>query len=338
MKIASGRLIMSTKSFEKLELSTQILITEALKRGVEVDVLDRKDNFIRLKKGNKVEYVKQATKTSADTYITPLIMENKEMTKLILKEHGINVPKSTTVTHVEEALKKYSDFRGNDIVIKPKSTNFGEGVLILKDLKSQEDYKSAVEQALKYDSSVMIEEFIPGKEYRFLVIVGEVVGIMHRVPANVVGDGLHSIRELVAEKNKSPLRGNGHVTPLEKISTGTVEENHLASQGKDADSVPEKGEVVYLRQNSNISTGGDSIDFTDDVLDDYKVIAVDSARAVNAKICGVDMIIQDVKAKPDENNHSIIELNFNPVLYPHDFPCQGQNRHVEKKVLDLLGF
>ena len=329
---------MSTKNFEGLELSTQILITEALKRGVEVDVLDWEDNFIRLKKGNKVEYVKQATKTSADTYITPLIMENKEVTKLILKEHGINVPKSTTVDNVEEALKRYPKFHGRDIVVKPKSTNFGEGVLILRGLKSHENYKSAVEQALKYDNSVMIEEFILGKEYRFLVIAGEVLGVMHRVPANVVGDGLQSIRELVAEKNKSPLRGNGHVTPLEKISMGIVEENHLASQGKDANFVPEKGEVVYLRQNSNISTGGDSIDFTDDVLDEYKTIAVDSARAVNAKICGVDMIIQDVKAKPDENNHSIIELNFNPVLYPHNFPCQGQNRHVEKKVLDLLGF
>jgi glutamate--cysteine ligase len=329
---------MLIKSFEGLELSTQILITEALTRGVEVEVLDRDDNFIRLKKGNKVEYVKQATKTSADTYITPSIMGNKEVTKLILKEHGINVPESITVKDLDEALKKYSDFLGNDIVIKPKSTNFGEGVLILKDLKSQEDYKSAVAQALKYDSSVMIEEFIPGKEYRFLVIAGEVVGVMHRVPANVMGDGLHSIRELVAEKNKSPQRGKGHVTPLEKISIETVEENHLASQRKDADSVPEKGEVVYLRQNSNISTGGDSIDFTDEMLNDYKIIAVDSARAVGAKICGVDMIIQDVKEKPDENNHSIIELNFNPVLYPHNFPCQGQNRHVERKVLDLLGF
>lgn len=329
---------MLTKNFEGLELSTQILITEALARGVEVDVLDWDDNFIRLKKGNKVEYVKQATKTSADTYVTPLIMENKEVTKLILKEHGINVPQSTTVKDLEEALKKYPNLQGRDIVIKPKSTNFGEGVLILRDLESQENYKTAVEQALRYDSSVMIEDFIEGKEYRFLVIQEEVVGVMHRVPANVVGDGLHSIRELVAEKNKSPMRGKGHVTPLEKISIGTVEENHLASQRKDANSVPERGEVVYLRQNSNISTGGDSIDFTDEMLKDYKIIAVNSARAVGAKICGVDMIILDVKAKPDESNHSIIELNFNPVLYPHDFPCQGQNRQVEKKVLDLLGF
>ncbi|AEG18129.1 bifunctional glutamate--cysteine ligase GshA/glutathione synthetase GshB [Methanobacterium paludis] len=329
---------MSIKSYEGLELSTQILIQEALNRGIEVDVLDRDDNFIRLKKDNKFEYVKQASKTSADTYVAPLIMENKEVTKIVLKEHGINVPKSITVNDVNEAVKKYSDFVGKDIVIKPKSTNFGQGILILKELKSQEDYRSAVTQALKYDSSIMIEEFIQGKEYRFLVIGDEVVAVMHRVPANVVGDGVHSIRELVDKKNKSPLRGKGHVTPLEKISIGIVEKNYIASQKKDIFYVPQNGEIVYLRENSNISTGGDSIDCTDEMSKQYKIIAVNSAKAVGAKICGADMIIRDVKAKPDKKNHSIIELNFNPVLYAHNFPFKGQNRHVEKNVLDLLGF
>ncbi|MCE7698300.1 MAG: bifunctional glutamate--cysteine ligase GshA/glutathione synthetase GshB, partial [Methanobacterium paludis] len=283
---------MSIKSYEGLELSTQIVIQEALNRGIEVDVLDRDDNFIRLKKNNKVEYVKQASKTSADTYIAPLIMENKEVTKIVLKEHGINVPKSITVKDVNEAVKKYSDFVGKDTVIKPKSTNFGQGVLILKELKSQEDYRSAVAQALKYDSSIMIEEFIQGKEYRFLVIGDEVVAVMHRVPANVVGDGVHSIRELVDKKNKSPLRGEGHVTPLEKISIGIVEKNYLASQKKDVFYVLQNGEIVYLRENSNISTGGDSIDCTDEMSKQYKIIAVNSAKAVGAKICGADMIIQ----------------------------------------------
>lgn len=309
-----------------------------MNRSIEIDVLDSDDNFIRLKKGNKVEYVKQATKTSADTYIAPLIMENKEVTKMVLKEHGINVPMSVTVKHVDDAMEKYSDLVGKDIVIKPKSTNFGEGVLILKDLKSKEDYNTAIVRALKYDNSVMIEEFIEGKEYRFLVIGEEVVAILNRDPANVVGNGVQNIEELVHEKNKSPQRGKGHVTPLEKISIGLIEENYLANQDKDLYYVPNNGEIVYLRENSNISTGGDSIDYTDEILDDYKIIAVNSAKAVGAKICGADIIIQDVKAEPTKNNHSIIELNFNPILYAHDFPYKGQNRYVERKLLDLLGF
>ena len=325
-------------NYKQLELSTQIIIKEALKRNIDVEILDEDDNFIRLKKGGRVEYIKQATKTSADTYIVALIMENKELTKLILKEHDINVPSGITLNHIDEALSKYPDFISKDIVIKPKSTNFGEGVSILKGLKSKEDYVRAVKEALNYDNHILIEEFIPGKEYRFLVIDDEVAAVMHRVPANVVGDGVHNIKELVDEKNKDPRRGKGHITPLEKINIGPIEENNLASQNKDISYVPSNGEIVYLRENSNISTGGDSIDFTDDINDQYKEIAVDASKAVEAKICGVDMIIQDVKAKPDKNNHSIIELNFNPVLYPHNFPYKGQNRHVEEKVLDLLGF
>ncbi len=329
---------MLTRSYKELELSTQIIIDGALSRGIEVDVLDWDDNFIRLKKGNKVEYVKQGTKTSVDTYIAALIMENKDVTKIILKEHGLNVPESTTVKLVDEAVKKFSNFFGKDIVIKPKSTNFGLGITILKKLRSEEDYRFAIRQALNYDSSVMIEEFIPGKEYRFLVVGDEVAAILHRVPANVVGNGSLNIKELVDEKNQNPMRGRGYVTPLEKIDLGSFERDYLTSQGKDVNYVPIDGEVVYLRENSNLSTGGDSIDFTDDILDDYKIIAVKSAKAVGAKICGADIIISDVKTKPNKNNHSIIELNFNPILHAHAYPYKGQNRHVENNVLDLLGF
>ena len=329
---------MLTNNYKELELSTQIIIEGALNRGIEVEVLDWDDNFIRLKKDNKVEYVKQGTKTSLDTYITPLIMENKEVTKIILKENGINVPESITIKLVDEASKKYQNFLGRDIVIKPKSTNFGLGVTILKNLSSEKDYMIAIKQAFNYDSSVMVEEFIPGKEYRFLVLGDEVAAILHRVPANVVGNGLLNIKELVDEKNKNPMRGRSYITPLEKIDLDTFERDYLTSQGKDINYVPSDGEVVYLRENSNLSTGGDSIDYTDDILDEYKLIAVESAKAVGAKICGADIIIRDVKARPDKNNHSIIELNFNPILHAHAYPYKGQNRHVENNVLDLLGF
>ena len=324
--------------YEELELSTQILITEALQRGIEVEVLDKGDNFIRLIRGNRIEYVKQATRTAADTYIAPLIMENKEVTKLILKEEGIQVPDGVTVQSVSDACYRYRQFAGKDVVIKPKTTNFGKGVTILKGSYSEAVFLQAVEGALQCDSSVMIETFIPGKEYRFLVIGHEVVAILHRIPANVRGDGTHTITELVVQKNKNPLRGEGYVTPLEKIRLGAVETAFLALEGKDINWVPPDGEVVYLRENSNISTGGDSIDVTEDIGEPYKEIALKAAAAVGAKICGADIIIQDIQAKPNEANYSVIELNFNPALHIHNFPYQGKNRQVEKRVLDLLGF
>jgi glutamate--cysteine ligase len=265
-------------------------------------------------------------------------MENKELTKLILREHDINVPDSVTVKNLDDGLLMYSDFENKDIVIKPKSANFGEGVLIIKDLKSKEVYANAIKDAFNYSKDVLIEDYVAGEEYRFLVVTDEVLAVMYRVPANVKGDGIHNIQELVDEKNLDPRRGKGYLTPLEKIEIGPIEMHNLNAQNIDVDHVPKLGEVVYLRENSNLSTGGDSIDFTDEVHEEYKQIAIKSAEAVEAKICGVDIIIPDVKAKPDKNNHSIIELNFNPVIYPHNFPYIGQNRRVEKKILDLLKF
>ncbi len=324
--------------YKKLELSTQILIKEALNRGIKVDVLDWDDNFIRLSNGEKTEYVKQATKTSVDTYIAPLIMENKEVTKIILKEHGMRVPEGFTVRTVEEGLKIADSFKGKSIVIKPKSTNFGKGVQILAKNATEKEYRFSLEYAFGYDSSVLIEEFISGNEYRFLVIGDEVVGILHRVPANVTGDGIQSISELVVEKNKDPLRGKGYVTPLEKINLGVTEKEYLSQQGKNIDYIPANGETVYLRENSNISTGGDSLDFTDEIREEYKTIAVKAAKSVGAKICGADIIIKDITAAPDISNYGIIELNFNPAIHIHDYPYKGVNRKVEDKILSLLGF
>lgn len=329
---------MFTEMNKNLELSTQLIIKEALNRNIEVDVLDPNDNFIRLKRGNKIEYVKQATRTSLDTYIAPLIMENKLVTKTLLKEQGFHVPDGITVTSKEEADQRWEDFIDQDIVVKPQNTNFGIGITILTSNRLKERYMNAIEQALEHDPTAIIEEFVPGKEYRFLVIGEEVAAILHRIPANVKGDGIHTINELVQEKNKNPLRGEGYHTPFEKIRLGRIEKDFLASQGRTIEDIPNVGETIYLRKNSNISTGGESIDFTDEILKEYKTIAVNAVKAVGAKISGVDMIIKDIYAMPNSRNHSIIELNFNPAIHIHDFPYEGQNRHVEKKILDLLGF
>jgi len=324
--------------YKALELSTKLIIDEALRRNIDVEVLDEADNIIRLRKGDKIEYVKKATMTSLDNYIVPLLMENKEVTKTILREHGLPVPDGIVVDSVAEANKSFNQFQGKAIVVKPKSTNFGLGVQMLNEDVSLSEFTNAVKQAFTFDKTVMIERFIPGKEFRFLVIDDQVIAILHRIPANVTGDGMLTIEELITKKNDDPLRGKGHVTPFECIVLGKIELECLRMQGKDKSYIPKKGEAVYLRENSNVSTGGDSIDYTDDVIDGYKDIAIKAVKALGAKICGLDMIIADVKTAPNKDNHSIIELNFNPAIYMHNFPYQGTNRHVERKVLDILGY
>lgn len=324
------------KGYEDMELSTQILLKEAVKRGITIELLDRADNFVALKKYGETEYVKQATKTTKDNYISVLLMENKVVTKKILKDKGINVPMGGEWYQLEDALCHLSDLKNKPIVIKPKSTNFGKGISIFPEGTKEEDLESAFKEAFKHDNTVLVEEFIKGKEYRFLVIGEEVVGILHRVPANVVGDGVHTIKELVSLKNQDPLRGKGYRRPLEKIHLDETARLFLKAQGLDFESIPEEGRCIYLRENSNISTGGDSIDYTDLICDHFKQLAVEASHAVGAKICGVDMMIENVA--DSKSSYAVIELNFNPAIHIHSYPYKGKERNIAHKILKLLGF
>ncbi len=324
------------RGYEDMELSTQILIKDAIKRGIGIEIVDRDENFIALTDGIKTEYVKQATKTSLDSYSTVLVMENKLVTKEVLRRAGIRVPNGGSYHTLREAVMAYEQYNAKQIVIKPKSTNFGLGITIFKDTFSKEDYEKALEIAFHHDNTVLVEEFLSGKEYRFLVMGDEVTGILHRVPANVQGDGQSSIAELVTKKNKDPLRGKGYKTPLEKIQLGESEALFLKGQGKDFDYIPAEEEVVYLRENSNISTGGDSLDFTDAIPESYKKLAIQSAKAAGATICGVDMMIDDPTVNVSEQNYGIIELNFNPAIHIHCFPYKGENRKAGERILQLL--
>jgi D-alanine-D-alanine ligase-like ATP-grasp enzyme len=326
-----------TPGFETLELSTQLVVKEALRRGHAVDVLDAASCFIRIRGNGRIEYLRQATRTSADSYVSPLIMENKKVTKLLLHEAGLRVPDGRDYRDLAALRADYAFWRGRDTVVKPNATNFGVAVALLPAPIAEGDYVAAAEAALAEDDTVLVEEMLHGQEYRLLVIGDAVRATLKRVPARVIGDGQSSIATLVHRKNDDPLRGKGYRSPLERLRLGAEEAAHLRAQGLSFDSVPPAGSEVFLRRNSNISTGGDSIDVTAAMHPGYRDLALAAAAAVGARICGVDMIVRDLVTGPTAGNYGVIELNFNPALHIHDFPFQGDNRQVEAHVLDLLG-
>ncbi len=319
--------------YEDLELSTQLLIKESVKRGINVDILDYYDNFIRLTNGEHQEIVKQATKTSVDGYVNILAMENKVVTKNILRENDIVVPDGKEFVDVELALMYALELKGN-FVVKPKSTNFGIGISIFKEAVEESVIVNAIEHAFKYDKTILIEKFISGDEYRFLVIDGKVSGILNRVPANVIGDGKSTITELVNVKNQDSLRGVGYSRPLEKIKIDDVCIEFLAQQELTPSTVLPKDQKVYLRENSNISTGGDSIDYTDEMHPYFKQLAIDATKAFDVVFCGVDIMIEDIH-NPD-SQYGVIEVNFNPAIHIHSFPYKGKERNIASDVLKAL--
>lgn len=327
------------KGFESMELSTQLIMFDVIQKGIKLEILDENDQFLKLSLGDHTEYVKNGNMTSKDNYIVPLAMENKTVTKKILRQAGFPVPDGAEFHCLEEALDGFARFsHTKGIVIKPKSTNFGLGISIFKDGFSRDDYIKAVELAFAEDDSILVEDYIVGTEYRFFVLEGETLAVLLRQPANVIGDGHSTIKELVNKKNSNPLRGTGHRSPLEKIELGEIERLMLEQQGYTPDSIPDKDSRINLRENSNISTGGDSIDIAEQMHPSYLELAAHMAKAMGAWVCGVDLIIPDYREpySKEAANATCIELNFNPLMYMHTYCSQGPGQIVSTRVIEKL--
>ena len=326
------------KGYEEMELSTQMLLFDAIQKGLHFEILDEQDQFLKLWHKDHVEYVKNGNMTSKDNYVVPLAMANKTVTKKILADAGFPVPAGDEFTSLEQGLAYYPLIKGKQIVVKPKSTNFGLGISIFQEPASLDNYKKALEIAFAEDTAVLVEEFIPGTEYRFFILDGRCEAVLLRVAANVVGDGKHTIRELVAQKNANPLRGRDHRSPLEIIELGDIEQLMLTQQGYAPDDILPEGKKVNLRRNSNISTGGDSIDVTETMDSSYQELAAAMATSMGAWACGVDLIIPD-KTQPaskEKPHFTCIELNFNPAMYIHTYCAEGPGQAITPKILDKL--
>lgn len=326
------------KGYENMELSTQMLLFDAIQKGVQVEILDESDQFLKLQHKDHIEYVKNGNMTSKDNYIVPLAMANKTVTKKILSAAGFPVPAGAEFSTLEEGIAYYPFIKAKSIVIKPKSTNFGLGISIFQEPTNLDSYQKALEIAFSEDSSVLVEEFIAGTEYRFFVLDGKCEAVLLRLPANVRGDDRHTIRELVATKNTNPLRGRDHRSPLERIKLGEIELLMLEQQGYKADDILPQGVQVFLRRNSNISTGGDSIDMTEAMHPSYKKLAAEMATAIGAWVCGVDLIIPNstLPANKKEPNCTCIELNFNPSMYMHTYCAEGSGQSITPNILAKL--
>lgn len=323
--------------FEKYELSTQDLLKHAIRAGIKIEELDPSENLLLLSYHDHSEYIRNGNMTRLDTQISYFVMENKVATKKILAKDGIQVPAGTSFDSFNAASAYFSQITFNEFVVKPKNTNYGLGISIFKSMPSKDNYDEALRIAFDEDDTVLIEAFAHGTELRFYVQNQEVKAVCERVAAHVVGDGSSTINELIDLTNSDPLRGPKHQTPLTSILKGREERLQLAAQNLTLDSVPDENQIIYLRENSNISTGGISIDRTEDVHPDYMNIAIQSANLLGANFCGVDIIIEDyTKPVQQLGDYSVIEANFNPAMMIHLFPGKGKARPLGKEVLRQL--
>ncbi|NOT69078.1 MAG: cyanophycin synthetase [Methylophilaceae bacterium] len=316
---------------ERLGPSTGAIVQAAAARHIPFRRLTR-GSLVQFGWGSKQRRI-QAAETDRSSAIAESIAQDKELTKKLLSAAGVPVPNGRTVTDADDAWAAMSEINA-PVVVKPADGNQGKGVTV--NIASREGLELAYAAARKISAEVLVERFIPGNDFRLLVVGNRLVAAARRDPPLVIGDGVHSVRDLVARVNRDPRRGEGHATSLTKIRFDEIALASLATQELNADSVPGKGARVQLRNNANLSTGGSATDVTDNVHPELAASAVAAAQMIGLDVCGIDVQCDNVHQSLQQQGGAIIEVNAAPGLRMHLQPSYGKGRAVGEAIISTL--
>ena len=275
----------------------------------------------------------QATITSETRHIAVEIASDKEETNRILGDLGLPVPKQELVYAEDECVKAAVRI-GWPVVVKPYNANHGRGVSL--DLRDAEHVREAFEKAREHSRAVVVESFVRGLDHRMLVVDGRLIAVARREPGHVVGDGVHSVEQLIEITNQDPRRGIGHEKVLTRLELDHQAERCLRERGYDRTTVPPAGERVGLRLTGNLSTGGTAIDVTDVVHPDNAEMAVRAVKAIGLDVGGVDFLTEDISLSYKDSGGAICEVNAAPGFRMHVAPSEGRPRDVAVPVMDML--
>ena len=311
--------------------STGSIVQEAISRHIPWIRLNTQ-SMVQLGYGvNQVRF--RATMTEKTSCIAVDIAGNKEQTKKILEEQAIPVAKGLTIASTGE-VQKAIDYVGFPLVFKPLNGNHGRGATI--NVKTYEAAVEAFEHAAAISKKVIVEKFITGYDFRVLVVDNKMVAAAQRVPANVTGDGVSTIQQLIDVENKDERRGYGHEKVLTEISVDRDTLDLLEKLDYTLDSIPKIKEKVFLKSTANLSTGGSSIDVTDLVHPQNVFFCERISRVIGLDICGIDIMAQNLTEPLTENGGVVLEVNAAPGFRMHLAPSEGLPRNVAASVIDML--
>ena len=313
--------------------STQAILDEAASRDIPFIRLNEY-SLVQLGWGRYQQRIR-ATMTSRTSSLAVDIAGDKDMTRRLLAAAGLPVPRGEIVLTEDEAGEAAKRI-GFPVVVKPLDGNHGRGVGL--DLRTRRDVRQGFRRALREArrGQVVVESFVTGNDYRVLVIGGKMVAVAQRVPAHVVGDGTHTVGELVEIANEDPRRGIGHEKVLTRIKVDDEAERLLRKQGLALGDVPPEGAFLQLAATGNMSTGGSSIDRTWEAHEENVEIAEEAARVVGLDVAGIDFLTPDITHPVRETGGAIVEVNAAPGFRMHTHPTEGEPQFVAKHVVDLL--
>jgi cyanophycin synthetase len=315
----------------RLGPSTGSIVEEAVSRDIPWIRLGT-NSLVQLGYGvNQMRF--QATITCKTSNIAVDIACDKEETKRMLEMASIPVA-SGSICVDEEDLEHTIKKIGYPIVIKPLDGNHGKGASI--NVVSWEDAVEGLAHAKKYSRRVIVEKFITGFDFRVLVIDNKLVAAAKRIPAHVVGDGKHTIQELIDITNQDPRRGYGHENVLTEITVDRDTTDLLDKMGYSLETVPQDNEIVYLKSTANLSTGGTSVDVTDMIHPENIFLAERISRVIGLDVCGIDIMAENLTQPLKENGGVVLEVNAAPGFRMHLAPSEGLPRNVAAPVIDML--
>lgn len=315
----------------RLGPSTWGIVKEARRRGIPVRRLNSR-SLVQLGLGRNLRRI-QATVTGNTSSIAAEIAQDKEDTKRTLESVGLPVPQGHVVGNVDAAAEVARRL-GYPVILKPLNLNHGRG--ISGRLDSEEQLRAAWDASSSRTRRVIVERFATGRDHRVLVVDGKVVACAERVAAHVTGNGQSSIRALIEDANRDPRRGRGHTKTLTFLPLDEQTEEYIAREGRTLDTVPAEQEIVWLRATANLSTGGTSIDRTDEMHPDNITACEMAANIIGLDIAGIDILTDDISVPFRENGAVIIEVNAGPGVRMHTHPIEGRARNVGAAIIDML--
>ena len=288
-------------------------------------------SLIELGYGKNRRRIQAAVSNNTGLIATDLV-QDKDLTKKVLKEAFLPVPSGRVARAIEDGLAIF-EARRKPLAVKPLNGHHGKGVSL--NIDKLEDFERAFGLAKEYDREVLIEEMRRGRDYRVLVIDGKLAAAAERLPAHVIGDGESSVGLLIEIANRDPRRGDGHMNTLTRLEYDEAMERCLKRQNLALEIVPAKSQIVWLRENANLSSGGIAKDVTAVVHPKIRSLCERAARIVGLDICGIDLIHTDIALEPDRET-AIIEVNAGPGLRMHIAPSEGEARDVGGMIVDSV--
>nr|WP_241095067.1 N-acetylglutaminylglutamine synthetase [Marinicauda algicola] len=306
--VINEKLFIGSPPEEELNIYARIIVDEARRRGIGVEVLDAEGGYFRLSYGGRSVVCRESL-SDLTTAIAMSLCDDKSATRRLMERVGVPVPKQIKADEEdEEALKDFLEACG-EVVVKPVRGEQGRGVVV--GIDNLEDFKAAIKSARSVSPEVIAEEFSPGEDLRVIVINDQVVAAAMRKPPEIVGDGKKTVKDLIqrlSRRREAATQGESRI-PLDEET-----ERIVRAGGHEMDDVLDEGERLRVRKTANLHTGGQLVDVTDDLHEAIAESAIKAARAIDIPVVGVDFMID----APDRERHVFIEANERPGLANHE--------------------